>query len=427
MRRGAYPVWLFLHAAGAFGSALVTTVSAVYFVTEVGLSPLQLILVGTVMEVTYFLFELPTGVVADVYSRRLSIVIGTILQGAGFALAGSVPSFEVILIGWAIWGFGATFESGALEAWITDELEGRGLTRVFLRGSQIGYAFTFLAIPVSVALATVDLQLSVVAGGLVIVALGVVLAVVMPETKFRPAQRTDAGRWRELGGTAVSGGRLIRRQPVLLTILGVAAVWGAWTEGFDRLWEAHFLRDVGLPDLGTLEPVVWFGIINAATLVLAFALNGLMARRVKHDRPIDAVRVLLVLNVILIASVLAFALATSFALAVAAFLVARPVRGLVSPLFTAWLNENIGDTRVRATVNSIVGQSDAVGQFTLGPTIGVVGNAFGIRAALASGTLALVPALGLYAHALRHGGREPVLADAAADADALASAGDASR
>ena len=58
--------------------ALMTTVSMVFMVTVAGLDPLQMVLVGTVLELSTFLFEIPTGVVADVYSRRASIIIGYI-------------------------------------------------------------------------------------------------------------------------------------------------------------------------------------------------------------------------------------------------------------------------------------------------------------------------------------------------------------
>ena len=49
-----------------------------------GLAPYQLVLVGTAVELSIFLFEIPTGVVADVFSRRLSIIIGYFLMGIGF-------------------------------------------------------------------------------------------------------------------------------------------------------------------------------------------------------------------------------------------------------------------------------------------------------------------------------------------------------
>ena len=43
------------------------------------------------MEATVFLFEVPTGVVADTYSRRLSLIIGFLGMGAAWLLVGLSP------------------------------------------------------------------------------------------------------------------------------------------------------------------------------------------------------------------------------------------------------------------------------------------------------------------------------------------------
>ena len=59
-----------------------------------GLDPLQLILVGTVLELAVFLAEVPTGVIADVYSRRPSIILGvalaTVYVGLSLIVGGGV-------------------------------------------------------------------------------------------------------------------------------------------------------------------------------------------------------------------------------------------------------------------------------------------------------------------------------------------------
>ncbi len=111
----AYPVYLILSGADGMISSIIFTVNMIYQVTVVGLNPLQLVLVGTTLEATAFLFEIPTGVVADVYSRRLSIIIGTVMMGFGFVLEGSIPRFETILLAQVIWGLGYTFTSGATQ------------------------------------------------------------------------------------------------------------------------------------------------------------------------------------------------------------------------------------------------------------------------------------------------------------------------
>ena len=120
-------------------------------------------------------------------------------------------------------------------------------------------------------------------------------------------------------------------------------------------------------------------------------------------------RLLLVLAALQIASAAAFGLATSFVLALLAFWAARVTRRLSNPVYMTWLNQSIGDSSVRATVISMSGQSDAVGQAALGPAVGAIGSWLGIRAALVTAGLLLSPAAALYARALRHGGREPEL------------------
>lgn len=73
------------------------TVTA-YYVRNVGLNPLQLVLVGTVVETTCFLFEVPTGIVADLYSRRLSVMIfWWFCIGFCYMLTGLVPLFLAII------------------------------------------------------------------------------------------------------------------------------------------------------------------------------------------------------------------------------------------------------------------------------------------------------------------------------------------
>ena len=118
----AYTVFLFLEAATALLFGVIFTMSSLYQVQTANLSASQLVLVGTALEFSIFVFEIPTGVVADVVSRRLSIIVGVFLIGAGFVLEGALPVFATILLAQVLWGLGYTFTSGATQAWITDEI-----------------------------------------------------------------------------------------------------------------------------------------------------------------------------------------------------------------------------------------------------------------------------------------------------------------
>src|SRR5919106_4441457 len=149
----AYPIYLGIRGSFAFFFTLWATVAAVYRIEVVHLDPLRLVLLGTALEVAVFLFEVPTGVFADTFGRRRSVVTGFLLMGCGFALEGAIPEFATVLAAQAVWGVGYTFISGALEAWIADEAPERDLGRVYLRGEQADYLGSLLGVGGRVLLA----------------------------------------------------------------------------------------------------------------------------------------------------------------------------------------------------------------------------------------------------------------------------------
>ncbi|MGI9609405.1 MAG: hypothetical protein ACR2NL_03825, partial [Acidimicrobiia bacterium] len=99
----------------------------VWWVIDLNLSPFELVLMGTVLEGCVLLFETPTGVVADLQSRRRSLVIAQVIMAVAFFWSIASHNFWVILPAQALFGIGWTFRSGADVAWVTDELKGRGL------------------------------------------------------------------------------------------------------------------------------------------------------------------------------------------------------------------------------------------------------------------------------------------------------------
>lgn len=388
------------------------TVTAVYFVSVVGMSPLQLVLVGTVMELSVFAFEIPTGVVADTYSRKVSLVIGWSVMGVAMIFVAAIPSFVTILCGYAIWGFGYTFTSGAHQAWITDEVGVASVGRLFARGQQFGYAGGLLGILVSVAVASYSLAWAVGVGGAVSIGFAAFAAVTMPETGFtRPELPVRSHTLTALKQTASSGTRFVRARPLLLLILAITFFAGASTESFDRLWEAHFILDVGLPGLGDLDPVVWFGVFGVVTMLIGLVASQFLVRRFDRVGQAGLARLLFIFTSVQLVATVVFAVAGNFALAVVGMWTYYLTRDLVQPVYNTWVNEQITDSSVRATVLSITGQSDAVGQVVGGPALGAVGSLVSIRAALLAGGAVLLPALGLYARAIRHGGTEPELAE----------------
>jgi predicted MFS family arabinose efflux permease len=121
---------------------------------------------------------------------------------------------------------------------------------------------------------------------------------------------------------------------------------------------------------------------------------------VTSRHPAATVRVLLILEVLSVASVIAFGLAGNFAMALAALLIEAGVQALAGPLYTAWLIQNI-EPQVRATVLSMLSQSNAFGQIAGGPGVGLIGTVASLRAALVTAGALLSPTVLVYARVLR--------------------------
>ena len=167
MRRlGAERTWLLYQGGMSFAMALGWTLAPVFFVRDLHMSPLELVLTGTALEVGYFVFEVPTGIVADSYSRRLSVVIGAGVMGIGFVLTGLAPGVALVIAAAALMGFGWTFRSGAEDAWLADELGLENIGRAYQRGAQVGRVAALAGIGLAVALALVGARLPIVASGI---------------------------------------------------------------------------------------------------------------------------------------------------------------------------------------------------------------------------------------------------------------------
>jgi DHA3 family tetracycline resistance protein-like MFS transporter len=396
----ATTVFLFMEMAMTLSTCLVFTVNSLYEVTVAGLTPLQLVLVGTALEISAFVFEVPTGVVADVYSRRLSIIIGYVLIGVGFLVEGLFPSFVPILLAQMLWGLGYTFTSGAREAWITDEVGEDSANRLFLRAARLSSFAWLLGLGLTVLIGTRNVAIPIRAGAIAIILTGIVLALIMPETGFRPAPQEDRNTWQHMLYVFKQGLQAVRLRPRLVNLLFVALFYGVYSEGYDRLRVKLLLDHFSLPVwLGSNQVAFFVGLEAIVTLLAIFAIR-FVERRVNTSDPSAVGRALLFITGSITVAMVTFALAPVLALAVAAMILVDLLRNISGPLQTGWINQKL-DPDTRATVHSMFGQVDAIGQIASGPMIGVIASAISVRLAVSlSGTL-LSPALLFIARANR--------------------------
>ena len=404
MRLKAYPVYLLYKTCFSLLFSMATVLSLVYYSEVVGLNALQLVLVGTVLETACFILEVPTGVMADLYSRRRSVLTGVFLYGAGFLLEGSLPWFGTVLFAQVVWGCGDTFITGALEAWIASEEQGRLMDQVFLRGDQAGHAGSIAGIVLGTLLGNLDLRLPIVTAGALFIVLGLVLVRIMPETNFSPAREKENSLLADMTGLFKVNLRFVKGAPVLLALLAITFCGGLASEGFDRLSTAHFLQDTVMPSFGPLGPVTWFGVMRLLGSGLNILAAQLLIAYMEKKGASSRTGVVFAASAGYILCLLLFAAGRSFWFVTGAFLLTGLMRSLREPVLTAWMNAHV-EERMRATVFSTSGQLDALGQIIGGPIVGVAAQQGSVSWGLACTALLLLPAL-LLVPAAGRAGRE---------------------
>lgn len=391
----AYKTYLLFSAITAMCFSLVATVMIVYHIEIVHLNPLQLILVGTTLELACFIFEIPTGIVADVYSRKLSIVIGGVLTGVGFILEGSISSFVFVLVAQIVWGLGSTFISGSVEAWIAEEEKDKDLDKIYIKGAQAGQIGSVIGIVLSTVIANLSVRLPIIVSGVLFIILALFLWLYMPENNFKPSVPGDLNTFKKMVYTFKSGLKFVKSKSIIMILLAVTLFYGLSSEGYDRLSNAHFLQDTTLPKLGNLSSVTWFGIFGILGMILSFIVMHFMAKNLKNEDNRKNGKLLLCINILYISSMLIFALTRNFSLMLIAYLATNTFRIINKPIFSAWLNGHIDDNS-RATVLSINGQMNSLGQILGGPIIGIIATNISVSIGIVCTSLLVAPVLVLY-------------------------------
>jgi MFS family permease len=387
--------WIWIRAVLHRGYWLVASL----YLVESGLSPFQLVFIGTAQGITALAFEVPTGVIADTVSRKWSLVVAHLLIGSGMLATGLVSSFPAFVLTQMLWGLGWTFTSGAEVAWLTDEMDQPDRVDSVLTASarweQVGAACGIVGFG-TLAWAT-GLGPAIVVSGLAMLVLGLFVATQFTEHHFTPAREH---RWRESLTIFRRGVRLARRDREILLVFGATLLVNGAAEGFGRLYPRQ-LVDLGLSEKP--DPIVWLTALGLVTLAVgALALRVVEAR---IDGEGTAPRAYAAACFIGAFGLIVLAYAPDEMTGMAGVLlvsgIAWPVTRTVSVI---WVNRRT-TSDVRATVQSFLAQAEYVGEISFGLALGILAQATSIGVAMI-GSCALVVYAGVLA-ARSRAGRAP--------------------
>jgi MFS family permease len=189
------------------------------FLLDAGLNNFEAFSANAFFTAGMVLFEVPTGIVADAWGRRLSYLLGTVTLAVTTALYVLLWYVHGPFWAWAISsvliGLGFTFFSGATEAWLVDALHATGyqgsLDAVFARGQVFTGAGMLLGAGGGGYLAQfAGLGAPYLLRAGILVAMFVLAAMLMRDLGFTPRRGALVPEVRRIAGQSVEYGLKVR-------------------------------------------------------------------------------------------------------------------------------------------------------------------------------------------------------------------------
>jgi len=341
--------YMFLSGFHLFSAALVTILTG-----WGGLSLTQVMLLQSWFTFAVFALEVPTGVVADLWGRKLSLVLSAAMSVVGFVVYALVPNFWLFALGEFILALAFTLRSGAVEALLYDSVPkiqaAKALSRnggLILVGLSIGPAIG------SLLLNWIEQQHLMLLTAIPF-AITLVLALLLIDVKEK---HEDASQ--RFWETLFSGVRFFVKHPTLRSLAVDMGVVSAISKMMIWLYQP-LLQQQGVS-------VTWFGVIFAVAVgieVLAMNLYSHLSTRGRSVR-----KILFWSGLLPAVGILVTGISSLWWVSVLGIWLAIGIGMSRKPFFSALFNEHISSVQ-RATVLSAIAMSSQLLLVPLNPIVG---------------------------------------------------------
>jgi MFS family permease len=383
-----YLILLLLHTLAASFIWGINTL----FLLDAGLDNTQAFAANAFFTAGLVLFEVPTGVIADIRGRRFSYLLGTATLTVSTVVYLLMWRISAPFWAWAIasafLGLGFTFFSGAVQAWLVDALKSTGFTgkldSVFAKGEIVeGVAMLTGSVAGGYIAQVTNLGIPYVARAVVLALTFVLAFIMMRDLGFTP-KRTDrpVRAVRDVLHGALEYG--FRNPPVRWVMLANIFTDGVSIYAFYAM-QPYLLQLYGDPKA--------YGVAGLAAAIVGGAQIGgglLVPRLARGFRRRTSV---LLASVLVSATVLAsIGLQPPFAIAIILLVLWGLVFATVTPVRQAYVNGVIPSEQ-RATVLSFDSLLGSSGGVVSQPILGKAADVWGYPASYIGCALIQVLAL----------------------------------
>jgi hypothetical protein len=373
-----------IYLMGFFSSFLVVLPVFVPLLQGHGLSMSQVLQTQALFALTIALFEVPSGYFADLYGRRLAILIGAALNAVGFLSLLWADSFLDFVVYEIILGVGFSLISGTDLALLYDTqvyLQSKGLPGGAGAGKSVSRLISVEAAASGIAGVAASLLLLWSMDGVILMqgfagVLPLVLAVFLVEVPKTQNEANHRDNMRQIVELLLFGKPVVFWTAFAISVFGLLAIYVFWI--YQKYWE---LQGVPLEAFG----YIWAGFALAVSVSARFA-SGL-------EKHLGTRGLLILIAIMPLLGLLGMALGGGW-MGVAFGLLIQLSRGLSMSLFYEALNSRVpGD--FRATVNSLVSLGVRATFIVTGPVLGYALDSLGMQTTLLILLLVFTPLMGV--------------------------------
>lgn len=346
---------------------MLTMPIIVLFYQENGLSMQDVLTLKGIYSVAVVALEIPSGYIADVWGRKKSLILGSILGCLGFIVYSFSDDFSGFLIAELILGIGSSFISGSDSAMLYDSLLKMGKEKEYLkqesRVMSVGNFAEALAGIAGGSLALISLRTPFVFQSFIaFIAIPASILLIDPNQN---SEKVKVGFKHILSIVKFSlwDNAILRWNIVLSSVIGCATLTLAW-------FIQPYLRDLDL-EVSTIG-VIW------TLLNLTVGFVALSAHKVEEYLGKNGTSIFIVLGVSI-----GFVLTGWFnsLIGVGVLFFFYLVRGIATPVLKNYINQ-ITESEMRATVLSVRNFIIRICFALIGPFLGWYTDHFSLSSAL---------------------------------------------
>lgn len=334
------------------------------FLLSKGISFTDILLLQSVFSIAIFILEVPSGAVADLFGRKLSLVINVICRVVSLILLMFSSNFWILVISEILFAIGHALTSGADTSLLYDSLlslkREDQITSVLGQSQSYFYYLQGVASIVGGILYSIQAMLPFIAS-LIFLLINFVIITQFKEPKIHCKEDNQKNLIQQM---SVGISYALTHQKIFGVILFAAIILTFSKIGF-WLYQPYFKASE--------LPVALFGFVF-------FAFNMIAGYASKHaDRFIKATKgkTMFAMNLMMVISFLVLGFFVHYVFISAIFL-QQLCRGLYSPVINKYVNKHT-NSNIRATVLSTVNQSSNLTAALFMPLVGLLKDATGLN------------------------------------------------